>query len=160
MPAVCRVSVRTLPSPSHYGFTRACTRAAQPESRPSRFAPSRSNGALYSYLYPCHLRRQSLCAPAASQRPPARDEDATAACDQLQPHQDVYTLELCRRIEEALATLSEDQRMAFVLREYERLGYGEIASITGVHEGVVKSRLARAKASLSQQLRPYLEADA
>ncbi|MAD33921.1 MAG: hypothetical protein CMJ88_09200 [Planctomycetes bacterium] len=99
-------------------------------------------------------------ATAPSQHPRERYEHANSKGGDLQPHQDFDNLELCRRIEEALGTLSEDQRMAFVLREYERLGYAEIASITGVHEGVVKSRLARAKASLHQQLRPYLESDA
>ena len=98
-------------------------------------------------------------APASPRRPTSHGEGATSAGGELQPHQDIDNLELCRRIEEALASLSEDQRMAFVLREYEHLSYGEIASITGVHEGVVKSRLARAKASMHQQLRPYLESD-
>ena len=107
------------------------------------------------HCYDMHQRR----APAASRRPTASEESATSTSDELQPHQDIDSLELCRRIAEALTMLSEDQRMVFVLREYEHLGYGEIASITGVHEGVVKSRLARAKASLHQQLRPYLESD-
>ena len=76
---------------------------------------------------------------------------------ELQHHQDVERAELGRRVVEALATLGEEQRTVFVLREYERLGYREIAAITGVHEGTVKSRLARAKASMRRQLQPYLE---
>ena len=68
--------------------------------------------------------------------------------------------ELGRRIGEALETLGEDQRMVFILREYESLDYREIASITGVNEGTVKSRLFRAKESLRKQLAPYLEAGA
>ena len=39
----------------------------------------------------------------------------------------------------------EDQRMVFILREYEGLDYREIANVTGVNEGTVKSRLFRAK---------------
>jgi RNA polymerase sigma-70 factor, ECF subfamily len=68
--------------------------------------------------------------------------------------------ELGRRIGEALATLGEDQRMVFVLREYEDLPFAEIAAITGVNEGTVKSRLFRAKESLRQQLAPWLKAGA
>ena len=76
---------------------------------------------------------------------------------ELQPTQDAENSELGRRIGEALATLGEDQRMVFVLREYEQLDYREIATITGVNEGTVKSRLFRAKESLRKQLEPYLE---
>ena len=77
---------------------------------------------------------------------------------ELQPTQDAENTELGRRIGEALAALGDDQRMVFVLREYEDLDYGEIAAITGVNEGTVKSRLFRAKESLRERLRPYLEA--
>lgn len=79
---------------------------------------------------------------------------------ELQPTQDLENTELGRRIGEALETLGEDQRMVFVLREYESLDYREIATITGVNEGTVKSRLFRAKESLRKQLAPYLEAGA
>lgn len=76
---------------------------------------------------------------------------------ELQPTEYLENTELGRRIGEALATLGEDQRMVFILREYESLDYREIASITGVNEGTVKSRLCRAKESLRKQLAPYLE---
>jgi RNA polymerase sigma factor (sigma-70 family) len=76
------------------------------------------------------------------------------------PTASLHNQELGRRIGEALATLGEDQRMVFVLREYEQLDYSEIAAITGVNEGTVKSRLFRAKESLRLQLAPYLEAGA
>lgn len=79
---------------------------------------------------------------------------------ELRPTESAENTELGRRIGEALATLGEDQRMVFVLREYEQLDYREIAEITGVNEGTVKSRLFRAKESLRKQLQPYLEAGA
>jgi len=79
---------------------------------------------------------------------------------ELQPTESAENTELGRRIGEALSTLGEDQRMVFVLREYEKLDYREIAKITGVNEGTVKSRLFRAKESLRKQLAPYLEAGA
>jgi RNA polymerase sigma-70 factor (ECF subfamily) len=64
--------------------------------------------------------------------------------------------ELGRKIEEALATLGEDQRMAFVLREYEGLDYQSIAQVMGVSEGTVKSRLHRAKEALRSRLSRYV----
>lgn len=77
---------------------------------------------------------------------------------ELRPAADLENQELGRRIGEALATLGEDQRMVFILREYEGLDHAEIAAITGVNEGTVKSRLFRAKETLRQQLAPYLRA--
>jgi RNA polymerase sigma-70 factor (ECF subfamily) len=66
--------------------------------------------------------------------------------------------ELGEHIASALGSLGEDQRMVFILREYEGLDYSAIASVVGVSEGTVKSRLHRAKESLRQRLEPYLRA--
>jgi RNA polymerase sigma-70 factor (ECF subfamily) len=90
--------------------------------------------------------------PADGPRPDVTDRR------ELQPTQHAENRELGRRIGEALATLGEEQRMTFVLREYEDLDLAEIAAITGVSEGTVKSRLFRAKEVLRAQLAPYLEA--
>jgi RNA polymerase sigma-70 factor (ECF subfamily) len=106
------------------------------------------------------LKRRRL--PTSSLQAVAPDEPQRDVADrrELQPNADLENQELGRRIGEALATLGEDQRMVFVLREYESLDYSEIAAITGVNEGTVKSRLFRAKESLRQQLAPYLQAGA
>jgi len=92
----------------------------------------------------------------------ADDEPARDVADgrELVPHQSLENQELGRRIAEALGGLGEEQRMVFVLREYEQLDYAEIAAITGVNEGTVKSRLFRAKESLRAQLAPWLKAGA
>ena len=106
------------------------------------------------------LKRRKLATTSMHAGPddlPARDFPDRR---ELQPMQDAENQELGRRIGEALAMLGEDQRMVFILREYESLDYREIAEITGVNEGTVKSRLFRAKESLRQQLAPYLKAGA
>lgn len=64
--------------------------------------------------------------------------------------------ELGEKIEHALAGLSEDQRLAFILREYEGLEYSAIAVVLDVSEGTIKSRLHRAKEAMRQRLAPYL----
>ena len=74
----------------------------------------------------------------------------------LGPTRSAENRELGQKIEQALLALGEDQRMAFVLREYEGLDYGAIAQVMGVSEGTVKSRLHRAKESLRHRLAPYL----
>jgi RNA polymerase sigma-70 factor (ECF subfamily) len=76
---------------------------------------------------------------------------------ELDPTGAAENKELGQQIEKALLALGEDQRMVFVLREYEGLEYGAIAEVMGVSEGTVKSRLHRAKESLRDRLRPYLK---
>lgn len=79
-------------------------------------------------------------------------QDATEA----PPSRTIENKELGEKIEQALLALGEDQRMVFVLREYEGLEYGAIAAVMGVSEGTVKSRLHRAKETLRHRLQPYL----
>ncbi|MBN1769754.1 MAG: hypothetical protein JXB32_00725, partial [Deltaproteobacteria bacterium] len=47
-----------------------------------------------------------------------------------------------------LGKIDEEFREALVLREMEGLSYDQIAEITGVPEGTVKSRIFRARAAL------------
>lgn len=52
----------------------------------------------------------------------------------------------------AFDTLSPDERLAITLYYYEGYHVSEIAAITDVSEGTVRSRLSRARASLKEQL--------
>jgi len=53
----------------------------------------------------------------------------------------------------ALARLPEDFRAALVLRDIGELDYAEIASVLEIAPGTVRSRIARARAMLTQDLR-------
>ncbi len=66
--------------------------------------------------------------------------------------------ELGTVIHDAVARLSEDYRVAFVMREYEGLPYREIAHAVGANVGTVKTRLHRARKALRVHLSPYLSA--
>jgi len=57
--------------------------------------------------------------------------------------------ELLRR---ALASLAQPYRTVVVLREIEGLAYDEIAQVTGMAEGTVKSRLVRGRELLRRKL--------
>jgi RNA polymerase sigma-70 factor (sigma-E family) len=56
------------------------------------------------------------------------------------------------RVWRACLRLPEAQRVAVVLRYYEQLEYAEIAALTGVAEGSVRSRVSRGLAALRQAL--------
>jgi RNA polymerase sigma-70 factor (sigma-E family) len=56
------------------------------------------------------------------------------------------------RIWAACRRLPEAQRTAVVLRFYEQLEYAEIAELTGVREGSVRSRVSRGLAALRDDL--------
>ena len=60
---------------------------------------------------------------------------------------------LAERIRVALERLPFDQKTAIVLREIDGLSYDEIGFSLGIAVGTVKSRLARAREGLRQQLR-------
>lgn len=58
-------------------------------------------------------------------------------------------------VEEALAKVPDDFRLAVVLSDIEGMSYQEIADITDVPIGTVRSRLARGRAMLRKQLLAY-----
>lgn len=60
-------------------------------------------------------------------------------------------------VENAVAELPEHHRIVFVLRELEGKTYEEIADITGVNLGTVKSRLNRARNNFARLIAPYLD---
>jgi RNA polymerase sigma-70 factor (ECF subfamily) len=61
--------------------------------------------------------------------------------------------ELGRSLQQGLAQLPTDQRVTLILSDVQGHSYEEIASITGVNLGTVKSRLSRARARLRDELR-------
>jgi RNA polymerase sigma-70 factor (ECF subfamily) len=61
--------------------------------------------------------------------------------------------EMARVIQAGIETLPPDQRVALVLSDVQGLSYQEIAEVTDVSLGTVKSRLARARGKLRDHLR-------
>ena len=55
----------------------------------------------------------------------------------------------------AMRQLPEQQRLTLFLTEVEQFSYQEVAEITGVAMGTVKSRINRARALLTQKLQDY-----
>ena len=58
-------------------------------------------------------------------------------------------------VEEALAKVPEDFRLAVILSDLEGMSYQEIADVTNVPIGTVRSRIARGRAMLRKALEAY-----
>ncbi len=54
-----------------------------------------------------------------------------------------------------MSELSEDQRLTLFLIDVEQLSQKEVAQITGVAAGTVKSRTSRGRAVLKERLTSY-----
>ena len=65
--------------------------------------------------------------------------------------------EIAAAVNNAMAELSEELRLAVTLREIEGLSYEEIAVALGCPIGTVRSRIFRARESISAKLKPLLE---
>src|SRR5256714_8508068 len=72
------------------------------------------------------------------------------------PQRAALNAELKVKIEEALATLSENHRAILLLREVEGLSYEELAHALGIRKGTVMSRLFHARLKMQRKLREYL----
>lgn len=83
--------------------------------------------------------------------------DWEIAADAPGPDEALSTQEFYDQLREAIADLPEVFRTTIVLREIQGLSYEEIAEITGVSLGTVKSRIARARLRLQSQLQTYLD---
>jgi RNA polymerase sigma-70 factor, ECF subfamily len=73
-----------------------------------------------------------------------------------EPDQVLLEEELQVAIQDAINRLPESQRLAIILRRYEKMPYEEIAKVMGTTVPAVKSILFRARAELRQRLAKYL----
>jgi RNA polymerase sigma-70 factor, ECF subfamily len=117
------------------------------------FDPDR--GTLRTYLFGM-ARRLIWRRLRISGREAEEPVDAEAPVDVLG---DLLAAERSELVARAVARLPLFQREAIVLSTFEELPLEEIAKITGVDTGAVKSRLHRARASLRAALAPLLECD-
>ena len=86
-----------------------------------------------------------------------REDDPFASLDDaadpaLSPEENAVLTERRRRLRRAMRALPDEFRAAVVLRDLEGLAYEEIAAVLGVPVGTVRSRLARGRALLKENL--------
>jgi RNA polymerase sigma-70 factor, ECF subfamily len=76
------------------------------------------------------------------------------------PPESLLQVELEEKIEQALAQLPENQRLAIVLCRQEELSYEEIAKVLGCSVSATKSLIHRGRETLKGQLKAYLRTGA
>ncbi len=91
----------------------------------------------------------------------APQSQSPGGCDFLvdegeSPFDSVVHAEVRARVDEELHRVPEPYRTTLILRDLEEMSYEEIAEITDVSLGTVKSRLTRGREALKQRLTPYI----
>lgn len=85
------------------------------------------------------------------------NDPATDARGPRDPDKKLERKELSALLERHLMALPEEQRSLVILRDLEDLSYEEIADITGLPLGTVKSRLHRARTELCARVGPHID---
>jgi len=136
-----------------------------------RIGQFRGNSKFYTWLFRIganltlsHRRRvgrvrfQSLSGPDEMEGTQADHlTAAVAAGRQAGPLAAAMAAETRRRVLDALEELDDDFRLVVLLRDVEEMDYDQIAQVTGLPLGTVKSRLHRARCLLKQSLADLME---
>jgi RNA polymerase sigma-70 factor, ECF subfamily len=103
-----------------------------------------------------HKARETSIEPTSSEsgtNPAIRD---TLVDEGESPFENVVHEEVRARVEAGLRQVPEPYRTTVILRDLEDMSYEEIAEITEVSLGTVKSRLTRGREALRQRLITYV----
>ena len=116
---------------------------------------------LFTYLYriACNVWKNSLRKKSFSSFTSYRldDREIDPPAREPSPYESMRSEDRCRMVQKCLDSLPAKERAIIVLRDIEGRTYEEIASILGCRLGTVKSRLARARKSLSEKVLPFME---
>mgnify|MGYP003588444421 CR=1 FL=1 len=94
---------------------------------------------------------------------PESDEPGETFADKQEPISEetpeaiVAARQVAQAVNDAMQALPPDSRHALELREMEGLSYEEIAQLTGVPIGTVRSRIFRARDAIAAKVGPLLE---
>ena len=100
-----------------------------------------------------HKSKETSMEPMENSEVPISSSMNAALVDKHKsPFENAADHELHAQVEQALRKVPEPYRTAIVLRDIEELSYEEIAEITQVSLGTVKSRITRGRGALRQKL--------
>lgn len=132
-------------------------------SRQRYQATARFSTWLYRIVFNlCANERERRSAAELSLEAPIGEEGLDPRSDLVdesaaQPDEELARADAVRAVREAIAGLPEAQRMALILAKYEERSHAEIALVLGSSEKAIKSLVHRARETLRERLRPFLE---
>ena len=107
------------------------------------------------------IRRRSRHRAESLDQPASEDEHASPRqyedVKTTQPHDLALRRELEAKVDQAIGALPEKQRTALLLCREEELSYEEIAKVIDCTLSATKSLIHRARETLKEQLKPYLQ---
>jgi RNA polymerase sigma-70 factor (ECF subfamily) len=89
------------------------------------------------------------------QAPPDQDDEMgprEVAHPDPSPERRAFSHQIGARLRQAMESLSPRQRSVFVLKHFEELSIPEIADLTGLNSGTIKSHLFRAAHKIRERL--------
>jgi RNA polymerase sigma-70 factor (ECF subfamily) len=110
-----------------------------------------------------HSRKQRFRRHKSLDAPLGADDDRSLGDSVKDDHPSVMAdrrfadAEFTARLDAAMSKMNEDQRMVFVLREFQQLSFQEIAVVVETSENTVKSRMRYALEFLRTQLADLAE---
>lgn len=124
----------------------------------------RGSSAFYTWLYRIVVNAALDARKARARRPEISLEECGDVSDDCRqdgsapvaggdPAEALISSEEQLCVARAIAGLDDDHRVVVLLRDIEGLDYGEIAQVTGLPAGTVKSRLHRARLLLRDRLK-------
>ena len=116
----------------------------------SSFDPACSNFSTWLFTI---ARNKSI--NASKKKRPRSMSEPPGITNRHNPGDELAKEEFFARLDRALQALPSAQRRAFVLAEFEKLPYAEIALIEGARTGTIKSRISRAKKKLRSVLEDF-----
>ena len=110
----------------------------------------------YDYIRSKNRKLQTVPIDKKDDEEHDRFNVADVPCNECTPEESSLNSELHCIIERSIHKLPDSFRLAIVLREFQGLSYEEIAQITNTNVGTVKSRIARARNKLQEDLKEYI----
>jgi RNA polymerase sigma-70 factor (ECF subfamily) len=127
----------------------------------------RGDSAFYTWLYRIGINTAKNYLVSMGRRPQVMQEVEIDDVENFEdggemrtmdtPETALMTKQIAQVVNDTVAALPEELRTAITLREIEGLSYEEIATLMQCPIGTVRSRIFRARETISEKLKPLLD---